>query len=163
MVSREQEYVRALKNSLHLNQKVFAGKNCSNSTDEERKFYFWLNLGREIGGKFRRECIHRGWIPLFLRNEILIPFSGSKEIPAMRVHGTAEAYEKDILAIMQKFTEFDEYGPVYSHADDDPNLSHAEIQRREAAVLKSFSYVVKKEFDNFRRRRRRTFARILLD
>ena len=65
----------------------------------------------------------------------------------MRVPGTAEAYEKDILAIMQKFTEFDEYGPVYSHADDDPNLSHAEIERWEAAVLKSFSYLVKKEFE----------------
>ena len=104
-------------------------------------------MGKETGARFYRECLHRGYIPLFLKNEILVPLEGCQEIPAMRVPGKADEYQKDILNIMQKFNEFDECGPIYSHGDDSENLSHSEIERWEAAVLKSFSYLVQQEFE----------------
>ena len=47
----------------------------------------------------------------------------------------------------ERFPDFDEYGPVYDHADDNPEISNADIQTWECVLLKSFTYLVKNEFE----------------
>ena len=130
-----------------MNERMFAGKHVSNTTSEERYFYTWLKLGRKLGKIFYQTCLTKGPVFHFLKNEVSTPFTGMEDIPSLRLKRCAENYVKEITNILKRFTDFDEYGPVYDHADDNAEISNADIQTWECAVLKSFTYLVKNEFE----------------